>query len=193
MKITKKRVIISIVVLIVILVGALSIKLTIDYNDYIEYMNTYNTLSESLESQKSSILKLQDTEYEEEDYLYEEIYEYYSSIESKSSKTTSDKVFCRVFLSSYPSAEDVNTNREDSYIKVYALIEKYPEVKEYGEVSTIIDTMVNNTMELDESVSEYNNTVDEYTEAANTVNNSNWVKIKSDKAVEVKYSYIVMN
>jgi hypothetical protein len=193
MKITKKRVIISIVVLIVILVGALSIKLTIDYNDYIEYLNTYNTLSESLESQKSSILKLQDTEYEEEDYLYEEIYEYYSSIESKSSKTTSDKVFCRVFLSSYPSAEDVNTNREDSYIKVYALIEKYPEVKEYGEVSTIIDTMVNNTMELDESVSEYNNTVDEYTEAANTVNNSNWVKIKSDKAVEVKYSYIVMN
>lgn len=144
--------------------------------EYEEYDAKLTDLVISINSQSTVINILQNTELEYEQDLYTQMYGYYDSLMETVNKSMEQEVFCKIFIVLYPTKDELINEREDSFVTLYALIQKYPDILEYGDTSEILENMKTTTMELQEAVTVYNEYVDQYNDIGEKINNCKYVK-----------------
>ena len=90
----------------------------VEYNNYIE---TYDEKRADIETQLEDIKKFQKIEYNNENELYDLVKEYRNQIE----ETDETEVFRKVFDQVFPNEIYYDTSREESFVKIYALLEMF--------------------------------------------------------------------
>ena len=172
----KKRILSWILVILVIgfvwlIVNLVNIRheQKIEYNGYIE---EYDAKRDDIEEQLNSIKDFQKIEHNNENELFRMLKEYRNQIVD----SDDNEIFRRVFDQVFPSDSYFNTAREESFVKIYALLEMYPEIKDYGKISEILITITKTINNLRTVVDMYNEDIDEYIEIIDKINNSDYVK-----------------
>ena len=158
----------------------------IEYNGYIE---TYSEKRSEIEDQLEDINKFQKEERNNEDELYNLVKEYRDQIE----ETDDNEVFRKVFDKVFPTETFYKTSREESFVKIYALLEMYPEIKEYGKINEVMFTLTKTITNLRTVVDMYNEDVDEYIDIIDTINNCDYVKYNDRYRVDknnYQYYYV---
>lgn len=149
----------------------------IEYNSYIE---EYDSKRSDIENGLESINKFQKVEYNNENELYELIKEYRGQI----SNTEKTEIFRRVFDQVFPPETYLDTAREESFVKIYALLEMYPEIKDYGKIDKLLTTINKTISDLRTVVGVYNENIDEYIEIIDKINSSDYVKYRDRYRVD---------
>lgn len=163
------------ILIIVIVIAIVLCEYTVNKSVYKEYESELIDASLSVASQMVVIESLQSTELEYEQSLYIQMYGYYDSLESTENKSLKQMVFCELFLTLYPTKEELVNEREESFVTLYALIEKYPEILEYGNISDTISSIKFTTGDLVSAVNHYNEYVDQYNDIVSKMNNCKYV------------------
>ena len=169
-------VIASVVFILIIAALFMAVRIAADYRLYNNYKHQYEYMINTLVEQAGVINELQQTEEESEMKLYDDINAYYKELSNNDKLTKDEKVFCGVFEQTFPSEEDVKKNKRQAYIKIYALLENYPEVKGHGDINKTMRDIEITTRELSKAVKDYNFYVDKYDSSVDSINGTRWVK-----------------
>lgn len=195
---SKKENIRDLIILIVLIVGFIAFVIGFcEYENnhrlYKNYLHQYESMVDIIVEQAQSINELQKTEEESEMTLYNEVNGYYKELTEKDSLTKDEKVFCGVFEQTFPSEEAVKKNKRQAYIKIYALLENYPEVKGHGKINETMKDIEMTTKDLSKAVKNYNFYVDKYNGVVEYINNTKWVDYhKNLKITENVFTKAVM-
>lgn len=172
----KKKILSWILVILVVVFAWLIVNLVnirhdqkIEYNGYIE---EYDAKRSDIEDQLDSIKNFQTIEHNNENELFQLLKEYRNQI----TDSDDNEIFRRVFDEVFPTDAYFNTAREESFVKIYALLEMYPEIKDYGKVDEVLTTITKTITNLRTVVDMYNEDIDEYIEIIDKINNSDYVK-----------------
>ena len=172
----KKKILSWVLVILVVVFAWLIVNLVnirheqkIEYNGYIE---EYDAKRSDIEDQLDSIKNFQTIEHNNENELFQLLKEYRNQI----TDSDDNEIFRRVFDEVFPTDAYFNTAREESFVKIYALLEMYPEIKDYGKVDEILTTITKTITNLRTVVDMYNEDIDEYIEIIDKINNSDYVK-----------------
>lgn len=174
------------------LIGGLITTIILGYGIYrdvkLEYKVALSEVEkyESMMTNKTSELrKLEKKEIEIEDNLYYEIVDFRHN--------TDDKIFKYIYDERYPSCDYYKTNRRESFVIIYAMLEICPVLKKDEEISTFVREIDNTLEEMEFSVYEFNQYLDEYNKWVKTVNNTSYVKHwGGDKIKENMYDYAII-
>lgn len=145
--------------------------------EYNEYVSDYNKMVNKIDKMNT---KIYDTDLEEnklEDSLYEEVISY----SVKVSKSDKHKVFSEIFEQYYPTEVEYNKDRKGSFVKIYAMIEKYPKIKKYGEISNLLNSIETNRKNLGEYIETYNGYVDEYKSICTKIKDCEYTEKNKDE------------
>ena len=176
-----------IIYIVVVLIAAISI-----YWNYRRDLTEYEVIKESVEEYESMmedkttyLRNLEQEEIELEDLLYDRIVEVY--------KKSDDRVFKYIFEERYPSTKYYKTNRRESFIIIYAMLEICPELKGDEEVSDLVSEITITLDEMENSVYTFNSYLEKYNEFVEELNNSSYVKYwEGTKIKEGLYDYAII-
>lgn len=141
-------------------------------------VNSYDT---SLANQADNIVEIINDQYELSDDLYKYTVEAVNSV--------GDEVATRVFRKEFPTDDDFYNDRTNGVVKIYAFLDKYPEIKCQDMVLYAIGNIDTNKVELKNKIGLYNTNVDFYIFWANQWNDSSYIVNKEGKIDAHKYPY----
>lgn len=193
MKENKKLLIIAGILLVLVIVTPL-IFMGINYHYYAKLSEGCNEVVDLLNEEVSSITKLQKAEEQYEETLHSEMQRYYVSITAIEDKSMEQEVFCRVFKSYFPTKKDIMQNKKQSFIKIYALLENYPEMQKDTEIAKALNSIEATTEQLTEEVDLYNYHISEYNKIVDRINSSEWVKVRKHLRIPIDlYPYAIIS
>ena len=149
--------------------------------DYKTITSQAKSYAQVIEIQSEYIEEIRNDQYE----LSDELYKY-----TKDAVTTSgNEVALRVFKKEFPNAKAFKENRTQGVVKIYAFLDKYPEIKGADMVLYAIGNIDKNRIELSNKIEFYNMNVEFYRFWAKEWNNSKYIVAREGKIDEAKYPY----
>lgn len=142
--------------------------------DYENYLYKLDTINDKIDEQEKCIKYIQQEKDELETSLYKSFNEYNQSF-AKDESNSETVIFRRMFQEIYPSEKEFLIHRKDSLIVIYVLLDRHPEIQEYGNIGDTINSINDNKTKLDDGIEVYNDYVDDYNYYRDKINTCDYV------------------
>lgn len=142
--------------------------------EYENYLYKIDVINDKMIDQEKCIKDVQKEKDELELSLYRSLNDYNESL-AKDESNSESVIFRRMFQEIYPTEKEFLLHREDSLIVIYVLLDRHPEIQEYGNIGDTINSINDNKTKLDDGIEVYNDYVDDYNYYRDKINTCDYV------------------